>query len=147
MRLLPFPELARGLALALGLLLAACSESSEDSSNATIGDLSSNYARGSGYGWTETAEEDRQDFDEDAARDAAEDEIASEDYLGVGSPYGCTDDCAGHEAGFRYRAENGFVGYGSDSDSFRERGQAFEDAVEERVEEMREQYESGEDPY
>lgn len=147
MKLLHLAELTRDLALAAGLLLAACSESSEEASNATVGDFSSNYAAGSGDGWTETGEEDRLDFDENAARDAAEDEIASEDYLGVGSPYGCTEDCSGHEAGFRYRAENGFVGYGGDSESFREGGQAFEDAVEERVEEMREQYESGEEPY
>lgn len=146
MKLANLAELTRGLALASGLLLAACSDSSEEAA-ATAGDFSSNYAAGSGEGWIETGEEDRQDFDEDAARDAAEDEIASEDYLAVGSPYGCTDDCSGHDAGFRYRAENGFVGYGSDSDSFREGGQAFEDAVEERVDEMREQYESGEDPY
>lgn len=87
--------------------------------------------------------EDREHFDEDAAREVAEDEIAGETYVGIGRPYGCTDDCSGHEAGFRYRADNGYAGYNADSPSFNEGGQAFEEAVEERVEEMREEYESG----
>jgi len=61
---------------------------------------------------------ERQPFDEDAAREAAESAISDETYVGIGVPYGCTEDCSGHEAGFRYRAENGYVGYNADSPSF-----------------------------
>ena len=85
--------------------------------------------------------DEREPFDEDGARDIAEDEVAGESYADIGAPYGCTDDCSGHEAGFRYRAENGYAGHSPDSPSFNEGGQAFEDAVEERVEEMRSEYE------
>ena len=95
---------------------------------------------------SETVEEARPDFDEDAAKDAAEDEVASETYADIGSPYGCTDDCSGHEAGFRFRADNGYAGDNPDSPSFNEGGQAFDEAVEERVEEKRQAYDSGEDP-
>lgn len=87
--------------------------------------------------------EDREPFDEAAARDEVEDEIAGETYVSIGTPYGCTTDCTGHEAGFRYRADNGYAGHDADSPSFNEGGQAFDDAVEERVEEMRDEYESG----
>lgn len=66
-------------------------------------------------------------------------------YVGLGSPYGCTDDCSGHEAGFRFRAERGYQGYNADSPSFNEGGEAFDDAIEERVEEMQSDYESGND--
>lgn len=104
---------------------------------------------GSSYGRFGADEEaDRAAFDEYAARRAAQDEMAGESYTGVGMPYGCTEDCSGHEAGFRYRADTGSVGYNPDSVSFNEGGQAFEDAVDNRVEEMRNDYESGGDaPY
>jgi hypothetical protein len=86
--------------------------------------------------------EARDPFDEDAAREEAENDVALETYQGVGRPYGCTDDCSGHEAGFKWRRDRGYVPYGN-SDSFREGAQAYEDEVESRVEEMREEYEDG----
>ena len=91
----------------------------------------------------EEPEVERDPFDDDAARDRAEDEVADDSYVGIGAPYGCTEDCSGHEAGFRYRADHGYAGYNADSPSFNEGGQAFEEAVEERVQEMRDDYESG----
>lgn len=75
-------------------------------------------------------------FDEDAAREAAEADLASEGY---DYSYGCTFDCSGHEAGWQWRAENGYAAAG-ESPSFDEGGQAFDEAVEERVEEMRNEY-------
>jgi hypothetical protein len=87
-------------------------------------------------------EDEREPFDEDAAREAAEDDLAIEGY---DYRYGCTDDCSGHEAGWQWRAENGYSTDG-DSDSFSEGGSAFEEALDERVEEMRDAYEAGEDP-
>ena len=90
------------------------------------------------YGDPYAAIEDyREDtFDEDAAREAAEAELASEGY---DYSYGCTDDCSGHEAGWQWRAENGYAASG-DSNSFDEGGRAFDEALEERVEEMRNEY-------
>lgn len=79
-----------------------------------------------------------EEFDEDAARDEARSELASEGY---DYSYGCTEDCSGHEAGWQWGAENG-VAYGN-SDSFHEGTMAFEDALDERVEEMRNDFESG----
>jgi hypothetical protein len=107
--------------------------------------MSDPNASGGGY-TSETSEETRPDFDEDAAKNAAEDEVAGESYTEIGSPYGCTDDCSGHEAGFRYRAEHGYAGDNPDSPSFNEGGQAFDEAVEERVEEKRQAYDSSDDP-
>lgn len=93
-------------------------------------------------------EEAPAEFDEDAARQAAEEELADEPYDGS---YGCTIDCSGHEAGWQWRAENGYPTYGSDdygkSQSFAEGARAYEDAVEERVDEMRSEFESGDEVY
>lgn len=99
------------------------------------------------YGNAEDAIDDyradaREPFDEDAAREAAEDEMANSGY---DYSFGCTDDCSGHEAGWRWRADNGYTTPGN-SNSFYEGGQAFDNAVEERVDEMRDEYESGEEP-
>ena len=97
------------------------------------------------YGGNADEENQREAFDEDRARDAAEAEISGESYTSVGAPYGCTDDCSGHEAGFQYRSENGYAGENEDSPSFNEGGKAFDDAVEERVDEMRSDYEEGDE--
>lgn len=85
----------------------------------------------------------RDEFDEDAAKEKAEEDLASEGYDGS---YGCTSDCSGHQAGWNWRAEHGNSTYGK-SQSFAEGGQAFDEAVEERVDEMRDEYEEGEQPY
>ncbi|MES3027743.1 MAG: hypothetical protein V4820_07825 [Pseudomonadota bacterium] len=91
---------------------------------------------------------EREPFDDDAARERAEDEVGADTYVGIGMPNGCSDDCSGHEAGFRYRADHGYTGFNADSPSFNEGGQAFEEAVEDRVEAMRDDYEGGGDaPY
>lgn len=99
------------------------------------------------YGTAENVIEDREEdtrepFDEDAAKKAVEDDLASESY---DYSYGCTSDCSGHEAGWRWRADNGYTTSG-DSNSFYEGGQAFDDAVDGKVEEMRDAYEAGEEP-
>lgn len=129
--------------LLLGFLAATLSACSGSDSTPSSG--------GSGGGYYAAADvtdedEEREPFDEDAAREAAEEEIGSDTYAGIGMPYGCTDDCSGHEAGFAWRRDNGYVTSGN-SNSFREGAQAFEDAVDERVEEMEAEYEDGEEPY
>lgn len=130
-----------------GLALYACSGPSEDEQ--LIGDelgVSTEEASEilSGYSSAEEAIDDYRDdkFDEDEALAAAEAELASESYDGS---YGCTDDCSGHEAGWAWRAENGYEvqdpdTYGN-SDSFAEGAMAYEEAVDNRVEEMREESE------
>ena len=95
------------------------------------------------------AEQYRQPFDEDAARRKAEREMSLQGY---DYSYGCTIDCSGHEAGWRWRAENGYPTYGSldygNSQSFAEGARAYEEAVDERVESLRNDYDLGDDyPY
>jgi hypothetical protein len=75
------------------------------------------------------------EFDEDAARADAEQEVADEGYSGP-----CTMDCSGHDAGFAWAAE-GHQDYGtSTSQSFDEGQEAYEGSVQQRVEEKREQF-------
>ena len=101
------------------------------------------YEAGSGF--SSSFVEEREDFDEDAAREAAEADLASETYQDNGATYGCTVDCSGHEAGWQWRDENGYAAKGN-SQSFSEGGQAFDEAVDDRVEELRSDYEDGEEP-
>jgi hypothetical protein len=85
------------------------------------------------------SEDEGQFFDEDAARERAEEEVRSDGYSGP-----CTQDCSGHDAGFEWAAD-GNPDYGvSRSPSFDEGQQAYEQAVEERVEDYRSAYENGE---
>lgn len=107
------------------------------------GDSSSSYGDGYAQGSVGYYEsEEREAFDEDAAREAAEEELASDGY---DHSYGCTDDCSGHEAGWQWRAENGYSTDGN-SESFAQGGYAFDEALENRVEEMRNDYEAGQEP-
>lgn len=102
------------------------------------------YGAGSTYGQV------RPEFNEDDARDSAEREMR---LRGYDFRYGCTIDCSGHEAGWQYRGDTGFDTYGiidgyGRSQSFGEGARAFEEAVEDRVEEMRDDYDLGIDyPY
>lgn len=85
-------------------------------------------------------------FDEDQARDDAREELEGTTYIDSGAPYGCTDDCSGHEAGFAWAQENEIsdaADCGGDSASFREGCEAFTEALESKVEETRS--EEGED--
>jgi hypothetical protein len=76
------------------------------------------------------------EFDEDAARADAEEEVAEEGYDGP-----CTIDCSGHDAGFDWAAE-GHDDYGSSSSQSFDEGQiAYEEAVDERVDEKRQEFE------
>jgi hypothetical protein len=90
----------------------------------------SSYASDSG--------EERERIDEDEARERAADDVPYS-YSAAGSPYGCTEDCSGHEAGYRWAADNGVTDgscYGGDSPSFDEGCRAYGEAIEERAEEI-----------
>lgn len=109
----------------LSILMSACGGSSGSSE--------------SGYRYADEASSEVE-FDEDAARDRAVDALAYESYSSIGQPYGCTDDCSGHEAGFEWAKENGVTDgscYG-DSASFTEGCQSYADAIEEQINEYRE---------
>ena len=112
------------------LALAACGSASATS------DFEEAAESGSA---SEDTEAEREAFDEDAAREKAEAEVASEGYDGP-----CTQDCSGHDAGFGWAAAGNPDGGTSSSQSFDEGQQAYEDAVEDRIEEDRQAYEGGE---
>lgn len=140
-------ESSAGGMIALGLLalaIYACSERAPSTAPAV--QSTSLYAgdeetdRTDGDDGTSVVAE-REPFDEDKARRDAEDELGGSSYVAEGSPYGCRDDCSGHEAGWRWRAEHGYEGHNADSPSFEEGGRAFDEAVDEKVEEARDAYE------
>lgn len=86
----------------------------------------------------------REPFSETRARHKAETELSWETYQSIGRPYGCTIDCSGHDAGFKYRARKGYGGRiegDYDARSFRQGQQAYDDEVDRRVEEARAEYE------
>jgi len=128
------------------LALAACgaedSYSEVDESQADTGDAGSGFSDDSLTSGGFDDEEQREPFDEDAARDRAEEEVADEGY---DYRYGCTIDCSGHDAGFAYAADGNPDGGTSRSPSFDEGQVAYEEAVEERVYEYRQAYEDGEE--
>ena len=81
------------------------------------------------------------EFDEDAAIERATEELAFETYSSIGEPFGCTEDCSGHEAGFEWAKQNEITdGWcGGNSESFIEGCQAYEDAIQEKIEEYRDE--------
>ena len=86
----------------------------------------------------------RGDFDEDRASERAIESLSGQTYeaaLGNGE---CTDDCSGHEAGWRTAQEGeDCTGEGS----FLDGCEAFASAVEERVSAARQAYEGGDNTF
>lgn len=108
-----------------------------EGSEATADSTSSGYSAGA------YSSSDDEEFDEDAAREQAEDELSSEGY---DYSYGCIEDCSGHQAGWGYQAQQGYGSYPSgNSRSFEEGRVAFDEAVDERIEEARSEWESEHD--
>lgn len=82
------------------------------------------------------------EFDEDQAREDARSDLEGTTYADAGAPYGCTEDCSGHEAGFEWAQQNEVsdtTDCGGNSDSFREGCEAYAEALEEAVEEKRDE--------
>lgn len=82
-------------------------------------------------------------FDEDAAIEEAINEYSYSTYEDVFGYYQCTSDCEGHNAGFEWAKENGFLdSYQCDgsSESFVEGCQAYGEAISEYVETAREDH-------
>lgn len=81
-------------------------------------------------------------YDEDAARERAEegarDAVSGTTYEEQGRPYGCTDDCSGHDAGYRWAEENEVTDASDcsgNSQSFVEGCEAYAEAYEEAKQE------------
>jgi hypothetical protein len=81
-------------------------------------------------------EEDRQEEAETArqsADEAASEAVAGTTYEGQGAPYGCTDDCSGHDAGYRWGEEHDVTDSsdcGGNSRSFIEGCEAYAEAYQ-----------------
>lgn len=74
----------------------------------------------------------------DRAEDAAADAVAGTTYADQGAPYGCTDDCGGHNAGYAWAEQNDLTDpdeCGGNSASFVEGCRAYGEAYEEAREE------------
>lgn len=111
-------------ALTLGLIGCEGSGSSPD-----ITDYEATYGRS---------------IDRDEAVEIAIEE-APESYADAGQPYGCTEDCGGHEAGYQWAQENGITHPDdcySHSPSFEEGCRSYGEAIEERADEF-----AGDDAY
>jgi len=76
-------------------------------------------------------------IDEGEATERPVDDLSGETYGSMGAPYGCTDDCSGHEAGFEWAKENEITDGDcyTESESFNEGCRAYGDSIEERAEE------------
>lgn len=79
-----------------------------------------------------------QSFDEDAAREVAQEEAMSNysgmTYQDAGAPYGCTDDCGGHDAGWQWAIDNGVTDESdcwpsNNSNSFEEGCRAYVESI------------------
>ncbi|MDG2520579.1 hypothetical protein P7B02_03410 [Caulobacter segnis] len=120
-------------ALALGsFAISKCNEDKRSASADTYSGYTTNYS----------------DEAEDRAEEAAAGAVAGTTYEGIGSPYGCTDDCAGHDAGYQWAEENGVTESGEcdgNSQSFIEGCQAYAEAYQEAKDEALE--ESDDEPY
>ena len=109
------------------------------SSSSDTSDLGSSLASISSY--ASATSDEREGIDEDEARERAVDDVPYS-YSAAGSPYGCSEDCSGHEAGYRWAADNGVTDgscYGGDSPSFDEGCRAYGEAIQERAEEILEE--------
>lgn len=123
-------------ALAATLALAGCNSSSSTEADRHIVEGSSSMFNSKGK------------FDEESARADAIADVSANSFEDVGDTSQCTDDCSGHSAGFEWAKENA-AGDASacsgNSDSFIEGCEAFSQAVDSRVSDMREAWESGEE--
>jgi len=78
--------------------------------------------------------------DVDALNERAADDLEGSTYSDLGEPYGCKQDCSGHEAGVAWAQEQLITNpdeCGGKSQSFVQGCQAYAEAVQERVEELR----------
>jgi hypothetical protein len=132
----------------IALAIYACSEKSDETKAAAEQSVVSGTARAPSVidSAVATFNPTRGDFDEDRAEDVARDYLSDEAYQVTVGSAACTDDCSGHEAGWRWAAEGNSCGSG-ESESFDAGCAAFEEAVEERVAEAKQRYDDGDDTF
>lgn len=92
------------------------------------------------YQEREEASEDRDEFDEDSARDDAASELSGQTFQEVGDTSRCTEDCGGHDAGWQWAQDHDVTDSSecSGSGSFEDGCQAYVEELDSRVEEARE---------
>lgn len=94
---------------------------------------------GCGADGSNSAYDERSDFDEDAARAEAVSQLSSVTFEDVGDTLRCTDDCSGHNAGWQWAQEN-YVTESyecSGSGSFADGCEAYVEELESRIESAR----------
>lgn len=112
------------VALSIGLLINGCAKSEEDVQRITGSDRVA-----------EVAPDVPSDPDKAANAEA---EVQGTTYADQGEPYGCTDDCSGHEAGYQWADDNDVTDpddCGGNSQSFIEGCQAHAEAYQEALSE------------
>lgn len=99
------------------------------------------YARGRAAGEDACRAERAARKSSDALDEVAEEAVSGTTYADQGRPYGCTDDCSGHDAGYEWAQENEVNDpddCGGNSLSFQEgcraRAEAYQEAREEAME-------------
>lgn len=83
------------------------------------------------------------EFDEDAARDAARDDLSSQTFESERGSSDCIDDCSGHEAGWESARDGGEDCVSGSSASYDAGCAAYREAIEERVQRARAAFEQG----
>lgn len=83
--------------------------------------------------------EERSDFDEDSARDAAVSDLSGRAFQDVGDTSRCTDDCSGHDAGWQWAQDNDVTDSSecSGSGSFADGCEAYVEEIDSQVEDAR----------
>lgn len=87
-------------------------------------------------------------FDEDAARDDAAANLTGLTFQDVGDTTRCTEDCSGHNAGFKWAQDHEIQNSsdcGGNSQSFIEGCEEYGRKIEERVDEARNEAENGDE--
>ena len=122
-------------AIAATLALTSCGSSSSTEADRHIVEGSSTLFNPKGK------------FDEDLARADAIADVSAMSFEDTGGAWDCTGDCSGHSAGFEWAKENAADDpsmCSGNSDSFVEGCEAFSQAIENHVTEMREEWDAGE---
>lgn len=134
---LPYSLIAACLGACLGMMAGCSEEPSVDQSDGVFTSA-----------WSSASE---REFNEDGAKEAAQDVMGGETYEGRFGSSQCTDDCSGHEAGFEWARENSITDPGdcgsTDSQSFDEGCAALGEAIADEVQTMRDDFENGDDTY
>lgn len=133
-------------AILLCLGLYACFHAAPDKTEAQEAAISGD-ARPTALDGVAAAVSYHREFDTDAARDAARDDLSGQTFESERGSIEYTDDCSGHEAGWSAAQGDGEDCGSGSSESYDAGCTAYRDAVEERVQRAREVFEQGDDAF